>query len=225
MNPRSKRIIRGVSVFVFLAALAWGISLFFPSDAEKIMMRLNEEVKMKEIMNRGSFDECDTLRDEDLRTACRNNIALANTGNNYNTAWCDKVDGTLVTKAFCEGRVLRAKVKRTGDLSVCAGAATPAAGSECEATYWFGKAAAAGDAALCANIRDVKLSTGCTDRILLSLLANGKTIRCDTMKMPSSRTDCELFIGLQSTDQRTKLVRCRDILDITVRNACLYPSS
>ncbi|MDI6734439.1 MAG: hypothetical protein QMD50_03070 [Patescibacteria group bacterium] len=221
MNFKSEKPAVSFAFFVALAVVLIVVALLLifyrkpMTEEEKQMWRMSEEQKVAEIVSTGNFNKCSEVKyigidGIDYKTVCQNNIALNKARQTLNISWCSKIDNILISKSECEQDVIQGMLLKDNKLSVCDIVSNNALKKDCVSSYWYLKAIADKNAAVCKNSPEPQ---ACEEIYWIDQLQqNPNSVSCSKISLATLKNDCNTFKkSLIENDWLKKMDLCGDI--------------
>ncbi len=190
-------ILAAILVVVVIVILAL-VGVFEKED--KIPVTEKEEVaqEVSEIVDRGDFEACENIEDEEYRVICKNNIAFNLAYENLDPEWCLKLDDERMSREGCVQRIILQEALSKDDEKICQKLTNFEYSNLieiCVTEFWLEKAAREMDDSLCDNLTEEGVEY-CKFTVLAnSFFSDPGSFSCEEVmnSLGTSKKNCELY--------------------------------
>ena len=149
--------------------------------------------QLSEVVENKDFSKCDEITDDFYKKVCINNVAVELSKESLDIAYCERVDGELISKSYCQEQVLLLKFEKeeTGDF--CKKLQSTNEQEDCLINFYNRLALRKDNAEICQSITETEQVDFCHDNYIVSksFAQNPEKFNCLFLKNIDARSDCE----------------------------------
>ena len=168
ISGKVKKILLILILVLIIAGVAFGV---WRMKNRKQAVPLTQDQIAQDvsgIIEKGDFNSCDSVQDNDYKIICKNNIAQKLAYQSLDTNWCLKLDDQRVKIADCISSLIPGKAIKANDVSICNEAGSLGYENlieKCINNFWVNKATSEGKAEYCDNIKTEDAKDSCTIQV------------------------------------------------------------
>ncbi len=176
------------------------------------------EIAAGDAIKTNDFKQCDKIKDNKYKTVCINNIALNKANETGDVSYCDKVDGKLITKAYCQENAASQNSQVKEDVSQCDKIEDQQKKTFCKNSFYFTLALKKNDPAQCDQAPDQQTKNDCKDIFLLTTQyqKDPQAFDCQKLSTDDAKNDCQKL----KTRKDKNPDFCKELKSPVILDAC-----
>lgn len=179
------------------------------------------EIAAGDAIKTNDFKECDQIKDDKYKTVCINNIALNKANETGDVSFCDKVDGKLITKAYCQENAASQSSQTKEDISQCDKIQDEQDRAFCKESFFISLAIKKDDITICNQATKQQTKDTCKDMFTVRKenQKDFKTFDCKKLSTPQTTTECEKLKKVLAQEKKD-MEACKEFKSPVMLDLC-----